>query len=78
MAAALILGIGASFPVCAQDTSATGNAHMLKATVELVYQCKLVADEAFIRRAIAPENETNHPVARCGGTAPLFVPRQHP
>ena len=71
--AALLLGSGASPSAVAQDASATGNAHLLKATVELVYQCKLVADEAFIRRAVAPEKGADHPVARCGGTEPFFA-----
>lgn len=60
--------------VAAQDSSPPGNADYVKATVELVYQCKLVADEAFIRRSGSPESgaAASYPVARCGGAEPLF------
>ncbi|MDP4026443.1 hypothetical protein Q8W71_27870 [Methylobacterium sp. NEAU 140] len=67
----LVLGIEAS-PVSAQDASATGNADLLKATVELVYQCKLVADESFIRQTAIPRSDAGNPIDGCGGTTPFF------
>jgi hypothetical protein len=51
-----------------QEAVASSNTDRLKATVELVYQCKLVADESFIRRATPPEQA----IASCGSVAPPF------
>ncbi len=74
LAGALVAFFGEIGAVRAQDTSASGNADFVKATVELVYQCKLVADEAFLRRSGSAQSgsATSYPVARCGGAEPMF------
>ena len=72
-----VFGAGAG-PTAAQDASTSGDAGFVKATVALVYQCKLVAEEGFIRRSATPEVGTAHPVIRCGGAEPLFPPAGDP